>query len=563
MTLHIPELKQPGKGTFKTGNEAVRQWIEGLPLVNIDATATLIEGALDEINGYILPNAERLETLEQFARPVAHINDSLRKKYLGRPIPLQGSALEHAQKAIDLCLRMASGYKILAVMLERNGETGPQMATAIQRAIRYYSEMLINNYQTYAGYPRGVWGDLHALFALAMKHGLAAQAVTDPTLQQDTAVTIEDSYKQILLLSLACPYRLRQNEIRQVYELLAGWAPHSKLLDSSDAGASGYFACQLDSDRPPGYTTAQQTEQPDSHCRFLSTRDMAEPVNATLSEHRSAHRKIGLPEEKTLQRLLMSWGVMPKRRFARRQQEDEVCLILGLDHIHELIATPANPEQDARDGGNDTIRDNEYLRDPTFEQSTVINVDWLTGLDSNSGQQADIEARRQAFPGSVITASDEAPSETWKVQDISAGGYSLLRDSEGKSVAQIGELVAISTSGEKNQGNPQLGVIRWMKSTPQRGLEMGIEMLAPVASAIEAALCDEKTRIENRMNGILLPEVRPLNQPATLLLPSLPFRTGCTTTLQQGENKQDITLTRQLENTGCFAQYLFAPANNA
>ncbi len=563
MELLIPELRKPGKGTFKTDARDVRQWIEELPLTNIDKTVTLLEGALDEINSYIMPETERFETLELFARPVAHINDSLKKKYLGRPIPVKGSTLVHAEKSIDLCLRMASGYRILAALLDRKKDAGPQMATAIHRAIRHYSEILISNYQTYTRHPAGIWGDLNALYILAEKHGLAAQVIADIVTPQAAPVTIEDAFKQILLLSLACPYRMRQNEIRQVYDLLTGWAPYSKLLDSGDEDASDYFTCRLDSDEPPAYKALQQMDRTDSYCRFLSTADMATPVNATLSEHRSSRQHIGLPEEKTLQRLLMSWGVMPKRRFTRHRRDDEVQLLHGLDNIHEAIAGVANPTETADDGEVTTIRDSAYLSDPTFEQSTVVNIDWLTGISAGGNGQSADEERAKTFPGSTIRTPEKSSVETWKVQDISAGGYSLLRDSENSSSAQVGELVAISTDSEEDGNSWHLGVIRWMKSTRQGGLELGIEMLAPGARAIQAAICNEKSSIENRMNGFLLPEIRAIGQPATLLLPSLPFRAGCTTTLQQDTGEKRIKLTQQLENTGCFAQFLFAAEKDA
>jgi hypothetical protein len=562
MELQTPELRTPAKGGFNTAAEAVRQWIENLPIINVDKTVTLLEGALDEINSYVLPNTERFETLELLARPVGHINDSLRKKYLGRPIPVKGSALLHANKGINLCLRMATGYKILAVILDRAGETGPRMTTAIHRAIRYYSDILISNYQTYAQYPAGIWGDLHALYMLAEKNGLESQTITDITTRHETVTTVADTYKQILLLSLACPYRLRQNEIAQVYKLLTEWAPYSIMLERDDGESSGHFACQLDSDEPPVYKALQQTQGPDPHRRFLSTRDMAEPVNATLSGYRSARQHIGLPEEKTLQRLLMSWGVMPKRRFTRHRQENEIRLILGLDNIHQKLSGPPTPTGTAGDSEENSIRDSEYLRDPTFEPSTVVNVDWLTGLaSSGNGTTADA-TRDKAFPGSVIKAAEKSAMETWKVQDISAGGYSLLRETDTVSGAQVGELVAIKST-EKDENGWQLGVIRWLKSTPRKELEIGIQMLAPGAIVVQAGICDEKSSIENMMNGILLPEIKALNQPATLLLPSLPFRTGVTTTLQQEKNEKRIKLTQQLENTGRFAQFLFAPARGA
>jgi hypothetical protein len=65
------------------------------------------------------------------------------------------------------------------------------------------------------------------------------------------------------------------------------------------------------------------------------------------------------------------------------------------------------------------------------------------------------------------------------------------------------------------------------------------------------------------MKGILLPEIKSINQAASLLLPSLPFRVGCISTLEYGNHKETIILTRQLENTGIFGQYHFTQAEGS
>jgi hypothetical protein len=82
-------------------------------------------------------------------------------------------------------------------------------------------------------------------------------------------------------------------------------------------------------------------------------------------------------------------------------------------------------------------------------------------------------------------------------------------------------------------------------------------MLSPGATAVWASLCEDDVHPGNKLQGILLPEIKAINQPASLLIPSLPFRSGCISTLENGDKKQAIVLTRQLENTGAFAQYSF------
>jgi hypothetical protein len=113
---------------------------------------------------------------------------------------------------------------------------------------------------------------------------------------------------------------------------------------------------------------------------------------------------------------------------------------------------------------------------------------------------------------------------------------------------------------ENDKANRQLGVIRWMKFTPEHGLELGIQLLSPGATSVWAYICENDVQPSNKLQGILLPEVKSINQPASLLLPSLPFRTGCISTLEHQGKKEAIILTRQLENTGTFAQYNYTSA---
>ena len=96
-----------------------------------------------------------------------------------------------------------------------------------------------------------------------------------------------------------------------------------------------------------------------------------------------------------------------------------------------------------------------------------------------------------------------------------------------------------------------------MKFTKERGLELGIQLLSPGAKAVWVHLRKNGVSKGDRMQGILLPGIEAIKLQASLLLPSLPFRTGCTATLEDNGKTETIELTRQLENTGSFSQYHF------
>jgi hypothetical protein len=572
MDLKIPALGKTGKRLFKTSTPAVRQWVDNLPLINVQASVTQLEFALDEINKTDIPAAQRHAALDLLNAPVIHVTGALVKSYLGKKFPLKKHDLDNAAKATALRNRMAVGYKILVAAMEKQPDSRGVLTIAIHRAMRYLSEILIGDYQIYVPFPDGVWKDLHTLYAIAEQHGLLQQQVEDITLHTPAGSTIEDIYKQILLLSLACPYRLRQNEISDVYMLLSQWAPYSKLVKVSDENSGGFFTWNLEADHAPSYLAIGSREDRNSNWRNLNTSAMSEPVRAALeARQQSTQRYSDQIEERILQRLMLSWGVMPKRQFTRRQQDASIEMVVGLKAIHSIISGPEpKPEPEHNDTlhpETEVIRDREYLQDPTFERPTSISIhpqrrkrsrDAVTfgnraeHWQSNSLQGA--YAAHKPAAGTGNTASLHI--ENWKMQDMSAGGYCLLWDSEEPSSARVGELVAIKTSHDTDD-NWHLGVIRWMKFTRERGLGLGVQMMSPGAVPIWARVSNDKGGMADKMQGILLPDIKGLNQQATLLLPSLPFRTGYLSQLTSGDKEEQVKLTAQLEDTGSFAQYHF------
>jgi hypothetical protein len=569
MELRVPKLKKPGGSVLKTNPESLKKWVENLPLVNIELSAGRLEFGLSEINAVELSSSDRFEALELLTAPVTHVTRSLKKKYLGKQFPLGKDQLSKSNQVIGLHLAMATGYKLLVVSLDRETNADARLATPMQRAIRYLSESLIASYEIYNQHRTGIWQDLHTLYALAAKRGLQAHQETDTTLQKPDLTTVETAYKQILLLSLASPYGLRQSEIRLVYSLLGRWAPFSRLLAAKDHDNMGFFSCHLASDEPPSYLVLRQRDRLDDEWRILDTSGMTEPANATLTELRDkSGPRNTLPGESTLKRLLLTWGVMPERHATRRRQEAPIQLVLGINAIHHLLSEPGLGETGTLIEETHAPDREDFLQDPTLEGPTVIATSLPArgktvggGVQNNGSPSWGNHPLRGAFAleprGSTADANESLPIESWKMVDVSTGGYCLLWESNDVSSAQVGELLAIRTGAENSKDGWTLGVIRWMKFTPERGLVLGAQLLASGALPVRASLCADTPAAESKSLGILLPGDKSLNQQASLLLPSLQFRTGCLSILSRGGSDEKIMLVRQLENTGSFARFHF------
>lgn len=546
MELQLPKRKKPAPNSFNTSPGSVRRWVDDLPLLNTGLTRQLLDDTLDELNTLEIPAENRYTALELLATSVICVIDALRKQFLDRPLPLQTADRAAADQALKTCNRMATGYRILADDLGRLPYQESQLAVAIHRALRYLSELLLMHYQIYVPYPRGLWQAIHALYALAEECGVTTSRVTDPTAPGNDQSTVATVYKQILLLSLANPYRMRQKEIHFVYNALLDLTRFCRLTPAGQSRDGGLFKLDLQSDHAPVYRTLSAEQTTDKHVRILDTTAATGHLRDVLTAgSMAAGNHTGIGSIETLQQLMLAWGAMPRRKFPRHHQRAQISLVSGIHAIHCLgTASGTRPVEE-----DDAITDQHYLPDPTFDSSTRF----MTPLE-----QAD-DLLRGAF--SFGTQAD-ARVETWRMADTSAGGYCLLWDNTFATSARVGELVAIAQP--EDRGNRQLGVIRWMKFTGEYGLELGVQLLAPGGEAVWVYVCNDDFRLDpradKRMQGILLPEIKALGQEASLLLPSLPFRTGCTSILERDGRQENIVLTRQLENTGCFAQFHFAAA---
>ena len=556
MDMQLPDRRKPTGNSFDTKPDVIKVWVDELPLINPGKSRALLNDALIQINSLNIPTKNRLETLELLAASVMCVTEAMKKVFLAKPIPLKGNNLLLATQTVALCNQMATGYRILADDLGRNDRQTSRLTVAIHRSLRYLSEVLLTNYQLYIQYPEGLWKTINSLYALAEQHDITAQAITDTTLPSPSRSTISTVYKQILLLSLACPYRLRKKEIHFVYNALLNWADTSQLHCMDESRPHGLFAINLNTDNPPSYLALNERATPNSHWRILDTTSMSDRIRDILDKQPdNANRYTGIGNTDILQRLMLAWGVMPKRRFARHSRSAKVGLVVGLNAIHQRVTEP----ETEINSKNETIEDQHYLQDPTFEAVTTVKTNRL----ADGGRRIVTSGNKQARERPVERQTEIPNIEAWKMVNISAGGYCLLWDSVDPSSAQVGELVAIIEQDNLNGDTWHLGVVRWMKCSDKYGLELGTEMLSPSAQAVWAYLDETGVRSRSKMQGILLPEIKALKQQASLLLPTLPFQAGCLATLQTADTLENIKLTRQLENTGSFAQYHFSAAVNA
>jgi cyclic-di-GMP-binding protein len=570
MQLSVPNRTAPRDGAFDSRPASVKSWIDALPMANIGETTRLLYAAINDLNHQDIPAAQRFKALEMLHRPVQYVGEHMKKHFVGQALPLPVKNLKIARLSRDMSLAMATGYKILVTeQIAADGRKDKKLLLAcLQRALRHLSQVLLKTYQAYEPCPPPVWLEMHSLYRYAENNNLHRSPVSEGANPENRSSTISDTYKQILLLALACPYRLRHGEAESVYNVLQEWAALSE-LEALDPAREALFSVNLDADQPPAYRVRSDDRARSDSSRLLDTRRLAARVRKALTERKQSAGKNrqGALRENTLRRLMLSWGIMPKRRFSRARDHSQVIVSMGLSSIHyfvsgEVAFNEASPELECyRELG--AIPQLHY-REPAYFSARITRESrgktpdvWemnyrIEGVPDPSNTEL---AVARAAAGMPIDTSH--CTQSWKMVNVSAGGYCMLWDNPETTRAQVGELLGIREESDPDTFHWRLGVIRWLKFEDKRGLELGVQMLSPGAVAIAARMDTRNRRDQDYTRGLLLPEIASIQQRASVLLPSPPFKVGDTAIANCHGRDVRVKLTELVENTGSFAQFQF------
>ncbi len=568
MQFSVPNRTRPESGAFDSRPASVKACIEALPMANIGDTTRLIYAALNDLNHQDIPAQQRLKSMQLLHKPIHYISDRMKKHFVGQALPLSAKNLKIAHLSRDLSQAMATGYKVIvAEQLETGARRDKKLLRgAIHHALWYLGQVLLKTYQAYEPYPTGIWLELHTLYRIAESQKLHRATISDGAGVDNPPASIDEGYKQILLLALACPYRLRHGEAGAVYQALLNCSGLAE-LQPLDSESDALFLVDPDQDQPPGYR-AMHRQSAAGSARLLDTRRLAARLCKALTDkEQPCATKHGqeVLREQTLRRLMLAWGITPKRRFSRVKNHSQVIVSMGLSSIHYFVSGEVafNAASVAHECYRElgAVPPLHYREPAQFDaRSTAQTQDqmpdiWelsyrLEGAAAPSGVQ---RAVARAAAGMHIDTSHY--TQSWKMVNVSADGYCMLWDNPETTRAQVGELLGIREESDHDTFHWRLGVIRWMKYDEKRGLELGVQMLSPGAVAIAAR--PDADGEESFTRGLLLPEIASIQQRATLLLPSPPFKVGHTAVANCHGKDVRVELTELVENTGSFAQFQY------
>lgn len=584
--LRLPEQDLGTLSFCKAEANAVKEWLDTLPMANLGSTTRSLFEAIDEINRLKIAPQQRFDILEQIRPVIYYAAESLEKHYLNQPLTLSEQAKKIADLAQALQGRLATGYIIVTAQcgLKMRGfrlsKPKQLMAQAIHRAICDLSQQLLRYYQLYRPAPKYFWQDIHRLHLLAQEFNLEMLMTNDPQCGEEHQSSLSDAYLRTLLLGCIKANQLRQEDIKLVSgSLMDEWLGMIELT-AVDQKSSNLLVVDPHKNSPPVYQKFYQgAYNKDCHCLDTS-------VLVTYLKSQIDNQEPTALSKNLLSHLVIAWGVLTDRTFMRLEANDTLALCLGLSTTHYFVSDARSFDRlmhgdKARGTGSDSLFlvDHEAIQhhdawDDAFDSAKGVDV-WDTAFKAEgesdkqrtsvSMESIDYHVHKDGKLRASTSAgnSPEENAEQGKYQDyqvqmlnLSPGGYCLEWSNSAPSQLKTGEIIGVK---ETHHNAWSIGAIRWVRMDGEKGLQIGVELLSPTATPYGARVLHKMGDAQSEyMRVLVLPEVTSTGQAKTLITPAVSFKENQKVMLAHNGREVTVLLTRLVFSSGYYSQFEFS-----
>lgn len=572
MNLHLPKFTLSPEEIAQSPNtlRAAKRWQAELPLVNMGETTRLFYLAIRRLNRQPLPAKLRLELMELLHPTGLIVLQHLNKHLKALTHPLSGKVRQVSRLTEALMLEMSVGYKHVVYAVSRQNEKLDKrsLSLSVHRAMRFLELTLAHNARTYRTGAGSTWHDLHRLEGFAEQFHLEDTEIQDGMYSTITASTPRDVYKQACLLAMCQPFKLRTGEVAKLqtyFEKACHLADMKKSLIPDENGL--VHVASLKSSEPPAYipladiTTFSNLRGFDLSRLISTLNDMLEDDGDIDLYQRPGKGAVKL-EPSLIQRLITTWTTQEKRRYSRVLTNRRIVAAIGVRNIIHAITADIDPTLSKEELFNCERAPNGASSDtPAFAGPSDAVTEQFPHPDSSGAiiYHSELINVGDSVNDEPVMPKPPPPASwlDWQVINTGAGGYGLRWDSDDTTGIQVGETIALREK-EYHEYYWRIGVVRWLQNSEERGLEVGVQLLAPRSIVVSIETIHNRGHSEILpMEALMLPGMKTLQHPPSLLVQTGTFMPGDILDIAMLGKRLDVELSDIGESPSFFTQFFY------
>ncbi len=560
----LPGRRDPALVGEDFDRKKFKLWVENLPIGNIGGTARYLHRGLDRLIYQEMSPAERFEALEVMRQPLHFILDALAGHYLMDSLPLAEREQMIARLRLDLMIKNVVCYKVILDQLHDQSLTGYLLhkntrSAALHRVLYYLGYILLHSYQLRRDAPAFVWREMHGIHHYAVSNDLhTGNAKLDPA-DGHEKLSVDDLYKQNLLLAMSAPHGLLRSEVGKVYSMLRQWVTKAELYPlGTNVSAKHSFLIDIQTDIAPSCCGNYPKDDEIQQGWILVVDKLQQYLQEELAvntDKTPLHTGPGMLSRGLLTKLFNAWSGGVKRTNRRLSISGQVVVVCGLDGLYSLLGGHQLSIANATAGaefkvdlpGDDDLDPHiplDYKKDEIIEE-----------LDLSFSGDGDKEVDA-AGPADNV-GHDKIYIEACAILNQSMNGYHLRYAGAGYNLLRVGGLLGINNaaSGPRDKGWG-FGVVRWIKTVKPQLIEFGVELLPGEFKPVLVQCQRGGSNKSDRWGGFLQ---HLEGDVVNLIVPPLHVEEDDRVALIDAGAEYPITLNQQLELTDTYAQYSFSP----
>jgi cyclic-di-GMP-binding protein len=542
---NISELKREQLSFCPTTVKGLQNWTGELNIHHLGDAARALFNAIIEISELKCQETLRFDLIQTIHPVVENILNSLEKHFFNQALISDDRNEQIIELALLLRLNFTKAYidiarrsddqlnhqsfSLFAFKLKRNLQTARIVSTyyALQQlALLFYQQQVL-----YSTALAGQWLITHQLINIAIKNHFNTSNINQILGTKHQLVNINQAYAQIILLEIFNTHQIRPAEIQGLFLCSFEWARYVQILPK-DSSASRYII-DSNTDLPPVYNSIRHTSE--NALIYISTQDLLEYLSENQtkkSDKLSRNEKLYLTPALYFH-IHTILTTNSERRHERYEYSARIKICFGLSVAHFYLSKAKNFKETLNLGNNYQVQNESALTNSIHQDESVT-----------LGKKLDRETRK-------IHQVD--------VLDISVSGYRIKWTTETPKNLNTGEFILV----QENSRSPwRGGVIRWIKQSSDKTLELGLEILAQDIAPCSVFL--QVDRHGGHYHPALIMQVTELDHTSTsLILPGLSYlKDKQAVTLRLGTEEVKVFLQKPLLITQSFMRFDFDLLND-
>ncbi len=541
------ELKLEQLSFCQNTVKSIQAWAADLSILQLGDSSQALFNALLEISELKCQETLRFDLIQAIHPTLENVLTSLEKHFFNQAlissdrndhiIELALLLRSHFSKVyIDIARRShqqltQQKFSLFAFNLKKNLQTARILATyyALQQLalLRYQQHML------YSPSLPNQWVIAHQLLDTAIQQHYYLNNINQLQGTQHQLVSIAQAYAQLILLEIFNTHQIRPAEIQGLYLCSFDWAKLVQILPKETTLSR--YVVDSSKDHPPIYNSHQNNGF--NADIYISTQALLDHLNENQGrkgEHFSRNERLFLTPALHfhLHNILTNTA---ERVHERYEYSAQIKICFGLTVAHFYLSNGKNFNETLVLGDNYQFQNESHFVNAMHTNSSV-DISSIKTLDRET---------KQIYNADVL--------------DISVNGYRIKWTGETPKNLKTGEFILVQ---ENNQSPWRGGVIRWIKQSAEKSLELGLEILTqelfPCAVFVKTdrhtghyhpALLVQSTDAEDVSTSLVLPGIQVLRDKQTVQL-------------RLGEEELKVFLIKPLLITQSFMRFDFELLND-